>query len=450
MWVYSLNAMGTFHMLLSPCCGEPLAPSQESLTCRACGESYAAPFGVPIIVSGAVIERVAPPSEQFVADISAALGANADKIRECFSLRVKMPDPGMQTEAEQFANRVRSSGHSIVSGQETKQISLGPVNVPDQIKVQLTPLMWPTVFQAGCHHSVNVRVSNVGQCAISSKATPPFAISYHWHGTDGQITEGARTALLIDLAPGRSITLPVTVVAPREVGSYRLDVTPVLETVCWFKEFTATTGVRVDSYVAPLMWEHDVDGPIRSYADDHGRGVEFLTDWIDRHVPAREPRILEIGGNFNPMTASLPRGERWNLDVDAHGLMARNIVGSDQIKSVVADGSDLPFADGYLDVIVMFATFHHFPEPVGLLRHLAKKVNRDGLVCLMCEPIGHVTVNHDYPDYIHELEMGVNEQSFEVWEYIAMLEAAGMQIVDAKFDRGSAKIAARPIAASGM
>lgn len=394
------------------------------------------------------MERVAQPTDRFVADMAHALGVAAEPVRECFSLRIKMPDAGMQVEADQFANRLRSSGHSISDVPQPGQAHNGDVNVVDQIRITLAPVVWPSVFAAGQFHSVNVRVSNVGVCTLSSKTTPPLYIAYHWHGPDGEIIEGQRTHLLIDLPPGRTISLPVGITAPVRAGTYTLAIAPVLEMVRWIDESAVKTQVLVADRAPELPWTHDIHGPARSYAEDHERGIAVLSDWIDERFPARDPAILEIGGNFNPMTASLPRGRRWNLDVDAHGLMARNIVGSGPVRSIVGDGANLPFPDGSLDVIVMFATFHHFPDPIGLLRHLGEKINPDGLVCLLCEPIGHVTVQHNYPEYFRELEMGVNEQSFEVWEYAAMLAQAGLEIVDAKFDRGSAKIAAKPFRAS--
>ena len=106
--------------------------------------------------------------------------------------------------------------------------------------------------------------------------------------------------------------------------------------------------------------------------------------------------MLEIGGNYSPATERLRGCVVVNLDVDAHGLMTRNIVKSDSIKSLVADGMDIPFDDHCFDVITMFATFHHFPDPISFLRHLSTKVKPSGLICLMCEPIGHVRVEHDY------------------------------------------------------
>jgi SAM-dependent methyltransferase len=356
-----------------------------------------------------------------------------------------MPNEALQVEADQFAHRVVASGFTITDVTARTPRPTGATNIIAQIAVHLSPLILPDVFAAGEHQSVNVRIANTGTCTLSSRADPPLYIAYFWHGPSGEAIEGGRTHLLIDLPPGRAITLPVMIVAPSRPGAYRLEIAPVLETVTWFRECAALAPIRVEDNVAPSLWSEDLASEPLSYSRDHDRALAILESWIGKHISAPEPIILEIGGNFNPMTSKLRGGIRFNLDVDAHGLMCRNIVGSGAIRSIVADGFDLPFADHSLDVIAMFAAFHHFPEPISLLRHLAQKVKVDGLVCLMCEPIGHVMAHHNYEGYIHELQAGVNEQSFQVWEYVAMLEAAGLQIVDATFDRGSAKIAARPL-----
>lgn len=429
-------------MITCPSCRQPLNLT-EPIRCQSCGTSYDAPFGVPILFKGAHLERVAEPSSQFVADMSSALGADPQLVKECFSLRVKMPNQGVQIEADQFVGRMRSSGFTIAIKEAPPAPAAHAVNVASKISLRLEALVWPSALEAGQRYSANVRIANEGGCAISSKASDPLYIAYHWLGEGRSPIEGHRTHLLIDLLPGRSLTMPVLFTAPNEPGEYTLEISPILENVAWLKQFSVFRMFQVLDKAPALGWIHDTSMPPRSYADDHKHGVALLGQWMDAHVRNPDPIILEIGGNYNPMTAALPKGQRWNLDVDAHGLMALNIGGGGGVKSIVADGCDLPFADQSLDVVTMFATFHHFPDPIGLLKHLGTKVKADGLVCLMCEPIGHVTAQHDYPAYFQELEAGVNEQSFEIWEYMAMLSAAGLEVLDAKFEQGSAKIAAR-------
>lgn len=91
----------------------------------------------------------------------------------------------------------------------------------------------------------------------------------------------------------------------------------------------------------------------------------------------------------------------------------------------------------------MFATFHHFPDPVGLLKSLSKYISESGLICLMCEPLGHVHRATMPKEFEEELLKGVNEQSFELWEYQQMFEQAGLEVVECQVDLGSLKVALR-------
>lgn len=436
------------HMLLCPECNHALIVGAPSYVCGGCGQTFPAPFGVPILVKGAKLVRVGLPPEELTRDIAKVLAAPVESVRECFSLQVRMPDPGMQVEATQFVDRLRASGCIIGGDAPAPARASFPVNVVAQIDIELRVVVWPDAIEVDAPGSVNVVVTNRGTCELSSTGPTPLYLSYHWYA-EGTAIEGHRTKLLIDVPPGRSITVPVQFRGPDKPGRATLEIAPLLETVTWFPRSSVSRTYSVVQNAQAAGFVHDTSQPARTYEDDHRYGIALLREWIGQRHSRHRPSILEIGGNMNPMTADLAdEADVWNLDVDAHGLMARNIRGGSGVTSIVADGCNLPFADRSLDVITMFATFHHFPDPVGLLRHLSTKIRGDGLLCLMCEPIGHVTADHDYKAYFEELEKGVNEQSFEVWEYLAMLDAAGLQIVDARFEAGSAKIAARP-AASG-
>lgn len=163
-------------------------------------------------------------------------------------------------------------------------------------------------------------------------------------------------------------------------------------------------------------------------------------------LESTNPKVLELGGNFHPMAQYL-YGERYNVDIDAFGLMTLNIreknKGSAAVRNIVANGMQLPFEPKSLDAIIMFATFHHFPDPIALLVHLRSKLKDDGIICLMCEPIGHVFHDTGANEFIDELNRGVYEQSFMPWEYRDMLSEAGFSIVRTALDSGSLKLAAR-------
>jgi SAM-dependent methyltransferase len=304
--------------------------------------------------------------------------------------------------------------------------------------------------------SFNVRIVNNGGSTVSSRAAKRIRLFYHWIAPNGGREVGLRTDFLIDIPPGRGLTMPIRVRAPKLPGRYRLEIMPVMEFLWWrrlswskrrpiyWAAISADIEVHRDTtpVKAPPWVETD---NVLTYADDHCRAFDLLRSWMVRFLPEGEHTIVEVGGNFYPMVESLP-GAVYNVDIDPFGLMTRNILrrGQDRFVNVVADGLNLPFADKSVDLITLFATFHHFPDPVGLLRHLAKKIKPSGLICLMCEPVGQAFVETLAPEFLRELEHGAYEQAFTRWEYTAMIDAAGLEVVAGVLDRGSAKIALRP------
>jgi len=183
------------------------------------------------------------------------------------------------------------------------------------------------------------------------------------------------------------------------------------------------------------------------YLGDHNEAVRLLGEWRDTHFRRPVQRIVELGGNATPMIAQVAAPDRFNVDIDPFGMIVGNLLrGGDgaSVRFVIADGMALPMVPRSIDMLVMFATFHHFPDPVGLLIRLSDFVPDDGLICLMCEPIGHVHADSIPDEYLEEIRKGVNEQSFELWEYKQMFDAARLEIVAAQIDIGSAKFALRP------
>jgi hypothetical protein len=85
---------------------------------------------------------------------------------------------------------------------------------------------------------------------------PRVRLSYHWRGGDGSmlVFDGERTQLPAPLAPGAKAIAPVTVVAPSEPGSYRLEIDLVEEGVRWLgREVAAEVEV-----VPPGLTERNV------------------------------------------------------------------------------------------------------------------------------------------------------------------------------------------------
>jgi SAM-dependent methyltransferase len=158
------------------------------------------------------------------------------------------------------------------------------------------------------------------------------------------------------------------------------------------------------------------------------------------------PKVLEIGGNAYPVVAEI-EGEMHNVDVDLLGLQIGCLVQDRmkpargrRVRQMCANADELPYADNYFDAIVMFATLHHFPDPARTLAHVATKLRPGGFIGLLCEPVGHIHAGVVDPDFLHELQRGVNEQSFLMREWADIFRGAQLLVSEAIVEGGSLKV----------
>jgi SAM-dependent methyltransferase len=447
---------------ICPNCGWHIDIDEKpEIHCKSCSVKYPVLFGVPVLIPGATIKKNKYPDFERGEAISKqiAWGQKKEEISDCLSHHVIMPDRNIQIESDQFCNRLKASGAEIALSISEKNNESLSFNQPEMIKLIFEPLILPKAFKIGTTTSINLKIENLSSCKLTSEGENPFHISYFWRPKKNNSflslssffqksteIEGLRTKLLINLAPGQKLTQPIRLETPKVSGNYILDIIPLIEGITWLNESSVTTDVVVNKTTTEIVYKHRLEGPCLSYNEKNDKAVEKFVHWMQRFCKKEKPFILEIGGNIYPSTmkTNFDKQSIINLDVDFHGLAVRSIVIDDGIKSVIADGSNVPFQDSSFDAIVMFAAFHHFLDPIGLLKHLAKKLKNDGIICLLCEPIGHVFPEYNNSDFIAELKNGVYEQSFEIWEYVELIEAANLCIRDAIFDRGSAMIVIGP------
>jgi len=253
----------------------------------------------------------------------------------------------------------------------------------------------------------------------------------------------------MDLNASKELTVPVVIQTPSESGQYQLQICPIHEGIRWFIEDAIVFMVDVHSSTPDWRqteWRRTSNH--FTYADDHIEAIRVLEEWRDTFMQVRPVRLVELGGNANPMIEKIKASVRINIDVDPYGMIIGHTLRKGKqgdIVYIVADGMNLPLERGSADIICMFATFHHFPDPTGLLKYLAQFVAPDGLIALLCEPIGHVHRDSLPTEFLNEIEKGVNEQSFEFWEYAQMFEAAGLEVAACQIDVGSLKVALRPL-----
>ena len=97
--------------------------------------------------------------------------------------------------------------------------------------------------RAGVATSARVRLENAGTAPWRSSGREGIQLAYHWLDPLGNaiVWDGLRTAFPEVVAPGETVELRSTLVAPRPPGSYRLAFDLVEEFRFWFAEVGSAT-----------------------------------------------------------------------------------------------------------------------------------------------------------------------------------------------------------------
>jgi uncharacterized protein YbaR (Trm112 family) len=479
------------------CLSQQLEQQADALYCARCGAYYPILFGVPIFFSDVLIQERERPSERFAEEIASLYpilpqtSETIETLRAIFSHTYRFGDLFIDTEASQYLHRIQGAGnlpevavlaecdapshgspHRAVRSKalsariarqlmrvnryllrqlaganqpmEAMRASETAVPAPRSYRYRWVREYIPRRMQAGKLVTSNVRLENLDERPLSSLGPQPLMIAYQWLRPDGALAvhDGLRTAFLVDVQPGRQLTVPMMITAPATPGSYLLRLALVHEGVAWLLDGAMLIPIHVDQAPPPTrttQWQitNIVAG---NYIDDHKRGIELLCQRIER-LADRSLKILEVGGNASPASLHLP-GQRYNVDVDIFGLQVGALAHRAQAETLrffCADANNPPFADETFDAAHMFASLHHFPDPTAMLRALSSKLKPGGLLAALCEPIGHPFAGSASQVFIDELLKGVNEQSFSLEEYAELFLRAGLDEDEVFVDVGSLK-----------
>src|SRR5829696_7916615 len=109
----------------------------------------------------------------------------------------------------------------------------------------------------GKTYTVTVTVTNAGTMTWVAAGPNAFHLAYHWAGP-ASLYEGERTVLPYDVAPGETVNLKATLIAPSVPGTYTLKWGMVQENVTWF----STQGVPTEDQIVGVGGEVGADqGP---------------------------------------------------------------------------------------------------------------------------------------------------------------------------------------------
>lgn len=164
-------------------------------------------------------------------------------------------------------NRVVADGGVLVL-QVVTEPRLPPALPQSACRAGFEVLSAPGSLRPGESARVGVRLRNDGDGRWP--AGVQLRLANHWHSAGSMaVRDDGRTDLPADVEPGESVDLALAVTAPRESGSYQLELDVVQELVAWWSDLGGPTK-RVDV---------DVAGPAVPAPDerpeDVTRGVEM-------------------------------------------------------------------------------------------------------------------------------------------------------------------------------
>lgn len=114
--------------------------------------------------------------------------------------------------------------------------------------------------------------------------------------------------------------------------------------------------------------------------------------WKILHRGIKSGQVLDIGTGSGRLAIELARAKGNNfeitgLDVSANMLQkadenARKSGVSDKIKFVLANADGLPFPDGYFDLVISYASLHHWFRPALVFKEAQRVAKKSGAVII--------------------------------------------------------------------
>lgn len=292
----------------------------------------------------------------------------------------------------------------------------------------------------------SVRVRNAGDAALVAQGAKAARVEMRWADAQGRdLPECAvATPVPIDIEPGREITLIVRVRAPSLPGRFALRAQVATGADAAAAPFLAMP-VEVIRCELPVF-EYAYHPAILDYESDHRVAVQELMDYLALSRGGQPATVLEIGGGVHPTGHALACLGHKVLSADISH--SQSILGTlffrhqrpdidPRLGFVSCEGTELPVADGTFDGVMLFASFHHFAEPVALLRELQRVTRPGGFVYLGCD---NCAPDPSDPLYVEELRRGINEQVWTLAEFAGFFREAGLRVARARIDHHSLKV----------
>ena len=141
-------------------------------------------------------------------------------------------------------------------------------------------------------------------------------------------------------------------------------------------------------------------------------------------VPPAGRRTLDLGCGEGRIGRLLAERGHQVVGADASPAMVR--AASESIEAVVADAADLPFADGWFDLVVAFMSLMDMDDADGAARETARVLEPGGRFCIAVVhpliPVGDFATREDDCPFVFE------RPYFDVGRRHAIVESGGHRI----------------------
>jgi ubiquinone/menaquinone biosynthesis C-methylase UbiE len=160
--------------------------------------------------------------------------------------------------------------------------------------------------------------------------------------------------------------------------------------------------------------------------------------WKIRRLGIKAGRVLDIGTGSGRLAIELAKSKGNNfritgLDVSENMLKKaqENIEKAgvqDKVQLVSANADSLPYPDGYFDLVVSYASLHHWFRPERVFREAQRVVKKGGLVIIRDNR--RVYGNRFWETFIRVLSLFMNRRHSENWPKAIMASYTLPEIKD--------------------
>jgi SAM-dependent methyltransferase/uncharacterized protein YbaR (Trm112 family) len=368
-------------LLRCPCCwGGGLADEGASLDCRDCGCSFPVRGGVPVLMPDVVAADGAMPDWQETRSIMEGAGLPPTPVALLRTRQI------CATQLRSLPRHTpRGSGLLIAWGAERL----------------------PRALRPGVEMVAAIRLRNDGSATLASQGAGRVSLAACWECLEGRPAGQTRTAVPVDLEPGRTITAPLLLRAPAEPGRYALSVHAVQEEVRWLIPPAGPflVHVRSDAVAAAL--------PDRCGDGGFGR-------WLAQRGPCR---VALLGDAPAPDGCAAVR-----IGADLQALQL-GLLRGDAAPAVCIGGDELPLAPAAFDAVIGAGALRFSADPVRLLLSLRRLLRPGGCILLADERTAPEGGEPYEPDMQQAWRRGLDPQRFTQGELASFARRAGLLIV---------------------